>query len=136
MMNKSVIMQKNTFGIVIAFISILMSSCKKFIAIDPPKKQLTSETVFESDVTAEATIIDLYAKFSNQSYFAAGGNVRSFSSNLCFLSDEAIYWGSATAAVAEFSTSNILPTNTYVSSIWGAQGYSFIYTTNATIEGL
>ncbi len=113
---------------------VALNSCKKLIEVDSPVKQLASTIVFNSDGTAEATIIDVYGKFGSQSYFG-GGWTYSVTYYGTTLADEMNYYGYNQGGAYEFFQGATLANNGAVASFWNAC-YSFIYSVNATMEGL
>lgn len=121
-------------GLFLLVLCLTLNSCKKLIAIDPPSKQLSSTTVFSSDGTAEATIIDVYAKFGSQSYFGGGWNT-SLTYYGTLLADEMNYYSYTSGSTYEFFQGTTVANNGAASSFWNTC-YSFIYSVNATLEGL
>lgn len=107
---------------------IIHQSCEELIEVDNPQTQLISETVFEDDLTASASIAGLYSQLT----FESGG----FSSITFLASMSADEIMSLTNPEdMQFFENSILPTNSKVGSIWQSS-YRNIYLTNVIIEGL
>jgi hypothetical protein len=125
---------------IISVITLLVtiSSCDDFVKIDPPRTALTRSTVFESDATAEAAILDIYVQLRGAGSFA-GGSLGSISFLMSLLSDEQInYITGSPISVAEnqqFNDNALLANNSKVLSLW-SDLYKCIYKANAIIEGL
>ena len=70
-------------------ILIITVSCKKFVEIEPPRTDLIRTTVFESNNTADAAVLDIYRSMASLQGFGSGSN-----NSVSFLSalsaDEAI----------------------------------------------
>jgi hypothetical protein len=117
---------------VIVLIILLLSfiSCKKFVDVSPPKNSLTTETVFNDDLTATAAISSIYTSLSSGS-----GGLSSITFLGGILADEATAF-SSDLNTQQFFTNNILPSNLRVSGFWGSGGYTYIYRANAVLEGL
>lgn len=122
--------KKNISVIVLIVLLLSFFSCKKFVNVDPPKNSLTTETVFNDDLTATAAVSSIYTSLSSGS-----GGLSSITYLGGILADEATLF-SSNANTQQFFANNILPSNTLVSGFWGSGGYSYIYRTNAILEGL
>lgn len=120
---------------IIAFALIIFaSSCKKFIAIEPPKTDLVRSTVFSNDATAVAAVIDLYSYSLNPVAYSSGGSMSL--SYLGGLSADELDIYSTISETEDFSTNNLTPINgTIRNSFWGFC-YQQIYRANAIIEGV
>src|SRR2546423_3981006 len=128
--------QSNLYYKLLLCIALLaVCSCKKFLAIDPPKTQIVSATVFTNDATATSAINGIYSSMvSATSGFASGGNP-----SITLLSglsaDEFINY-SSTPDIGSFATNGLTPLNSYVDNYLWRQGYQLLFSTNSVIEGL
>ena len=105
---------------------IMLTACKKFIEVDPPRTRLTKSTVFENDETAKSVLADVYSKVH-------GHNLIGISWFAALSADEV-----NTANFAEYEQFNqnlISPLNNQLLEEWNG-GYTAIYAANALIEGL
>jgi hypothetical protein len=110
---------------------IIAISCKKFVDIDPPTTQVVSETVFNSDATATATILGIYSEMMNSSQQFSAGHITLFAG---LSADELYYYTPGTND--EFTMNQISISNpTNASSFW-QRCYKYIYTANLCIEGI
>lgn len=116
---------------------VLLGSCEEFIQIDPPRTDLISETVFASEETAEAAMLDIYYQMRVGGPFSGSLNSISFITSLS--SDEQLsYYRSSptsTAEMKQFNDNALLPNNTFVLRLWSDM-YKLIYRANAILEGL
>jgi len=105
--------------------------CKKFVEVPPPDNQLVSENAFSDDRTADATMAGLYSIMNAYNY--QFGNVLS-SFMPAFGADE-FYYAFSNTNFDEFKNDALTADNSYVNTFWESS-YSFIYHTNAVIEGI
>lgn len=123
--------RKNNLYFVFIFSFLLpFLSCKKFVNVSPPVNSLTTETVFNNDITATAALSWVYTSLSSGS-----GSLSSITYLGGILADEATAF-SSNIDIQQFFTNNILSSNTNVSGFWGSSGYTYIYRVNAVLEGL
>lgn len=108
---------------------ICTAGCRKFIDVGLPGTELSSEAVFDKEVTAKAVVAALYVKVQglaghNQGWTVFGG----------FTADE------ANAAQdyldgRQMNNNEIVPTNGIMSTLW-TEYYNYIYQANVIIEGV
>src|SRR5437879_4512195 len=110
-------------------LAVLFSSCEDFLNVKP-QTELVASSVFDSDLTASATMASIYTKLS-----AGSGSLTSITFLGPLLADESALF-STDQATQEFAINNITPVNSLASGFWGNSGYSLIYQANAVIEGL
>ncbi len=118
---------KNLLFIIILF---SVTSCKKFVSLDPPQNQLISRTVFERDETAIAALSGLYGSIMRSDY-PISYNIANFTG---LYSDELDLKSTNTGLRTLYQNalqSQDAPTN----NLW-TRGYNFIYQANGVIEGL
>ncbi|MGY0039312.1 RagB/SusD family nutrient uptake outer membrane protein [Pedobacter sp. NJ-S-72] len=114
---------------IILIILFTNSACKKFIEIDLPKDELTTEKVFADSADANAALVGIYARMHSGLTFGSG--LLTIYPGMS--SDELLQ--TASDDNRQFYSNTLLPTNSTVGGIWSA-GYSYIYTQNACIEGV
>lgn len=105
-------------------------SCEDFVAIDPPKSELVSETVYANDENATAAIRGIYRELARIG-FAHGG--LSSVTILGGLSADELDAYSSEGLV--FYTNELLSEDSNVFSNWQSM-YQAIYRANAVLEGL
>lgn len=111
-------------------INITLSSCKKFIKIEPPKNSLVPATVFQSGDLATAAVLGIYQQMA-ASGFASGNNLSI--STICGLTaDEFVGYGNTHPL---FYENQVVPENGTIAAIWAAM-YKRVYDANAILEGL
>lgn len=108
--------------------SQLLSSCKKFLEIDPPKTSLVNETIFNNDAQATAALTSIYATMAASSY-ASGSSSVSFFGGLS--SDELIGYGTYLPVYEN----QLYPEFTTYASLYSGP-YKSIYTANSVLDGL
>jgi starch-binding outer membrane protein, SusD/RagB family len=112
---------------------IAIVSCKKFVEIDPPRTDLIKSTVFTSDATANAAVLDIFYGMM-RSGFASGAS-RSISLLASYSSDEQIEYSVGGNFTTEYYKNSLTPKNDANNSSWNTL-YSWIYKANAILEGL
>lgn len=127
-------MKHVVYILIVALVTLLNCSCKKFITIDPPKTELVKTTVFSDDKTVTAAISAVYTRMVLSVAF--NGGFSSIQVLNGFSADEYTWYpGGGFILGKEFYENSIVPTNTNVLNIWG-ESYNLIYQVNAIIEGL
>ena len=123
--------QINSIYIVIVVASIAASSsCKKFVQTDPPKSQLTQNTVFTSDALINGSLNGIYANMESSSNYS-GGDV----AGLTYLGGESSDDFLSASTNDAFYTNNLLPNDYHVLNFWSTP-YQDIYRANAVLDGL
>lgn len=117
-----------------SIVSIFLLSCKKLVEVGHPRTDLITTTVFASDATANAAILDIYFSLKNNS-FANGSNYGvSFLNSLA--ADDIIHYQDYEAELyQQFNDNTLQPENSILALIW-TQTYELIYKCNAALEGL
>lgn len=114
------------------FLLLLFCSCKKFLSIDPPPNQATTDKVFLSDAMATAAVNGIYSEMMNSSaQFSASGIT--LYAGMC--ADELITY--SPGSNDPFINNDIIETvhpviETY---FWNA-AYKYIYSANLSYEKL
>ncbi|MBT1701042.1 RagB/SusD family nutrient uptake outer membrane protein [Fulvivirgaceae bacterium PWU4] len=115
-------------------ITFMGASCDEFVAIDPPKNQISGSTVFTNNSTVTSAISAIYIEMMSNSGFMSGG-----SSSLTVLagisSDELINF-QTNADYVGFSNNAILPKNSILKSQLWDTGYKYIFYANSILDGL
>lgn len=107
---------------------VLFSSCKQFLEIDPPSTKIDMTTAFASDAAAIALMTGVYVRIAQpySSYFM------SMTLNTGLSADELKSHG-ADSGTDSFYKNDLKATSF---SLYWAELYNYIYTTNQVIEGL
>lgn len=115
---------------VIFIVSALFSSCEKFVDIDSPISNLTTNTAFLTDVDIEANIAGLHSyNLLSSSYFDIYRHLYPG-----FSADEIGYYTSS-ATIDQFVANNILTSNTTSRYMW-SEPYKSIYQSNLMLSQL
>jgi hypothetical protein len=124
---------KNLNKINIGFLlMILCISCDSFVEVNQPNAQLTSEAVFQDFTTANAAMLEVYAKMRDGS-FISGASIGS-GITLGFYADEMIRYGNDDNNTSMVFNNTLLPSTSTVLQNWN-RSYQQIYGVNAVIEG-
>lgn len=124
-------MKANIYIPLVALLSLSVS-CKKFVDIDPPRTELSSQSLFVNDKTATSAMVSIYSDMNSYNYFYAN-LLTMFMGGMC--SDEFTYALTSTAEFEEFKNNNVLSTNRFVGQLW-SEPYTYNYRANAVIEGV
>ncbi|MBN8837182.1 MAG: RagB/SusD family nutrient uptake outer membrane protein [Sphingobacteriia bacterium] len=115
-----------TFSIQI-LLFFCITSCKKFVDIEPPPTTLIPASVYNNDATAIAALSSIYTKF-------ASNQTSSFSLYPGYSADEFLNTSTNTNNV-QFYTNGLLSTTGTVATLWNG-AYTYIYQANAVLDGL
>lgn len=106
-------------------------SCNKFLEVDDPTDQLTTDFVYSDSATAEATLIGLYANISRVTDLPLNG----FNTLLPSLSADELYRSVANATYDEFTTNSITINNSTNNNNWNVL-YTQLYHANSILDNL
>ncbi len=117
----------------IAVALVVLAGCRRFVEIPPPQNQLVSSNVFTNDQSATAAVVGLYSQMMND---LGGFALNNGGIGICtgLTGDEFVNYSSLSDQAQLFQNS-IQPNNSFMPSLWN-NGYNYIYTCNAIIEGL
>ncbi|WP_417445286.1 RagB/SusD family nutrient uptake outer membrane protein [Joostella sp.] len=121
------------FSIKILVIQIMLlaslNSCSEFVAVDPPKNILVSETVFKDAATVESALANIYYTLRNQGMVSYN-----ISADMGIYADELDYYSSNADKLSIYLHS-MTPINSRASYYW-TNTYALIYAANDILEGL
>lgn len=130
-------MQAVTFGFQKIAILILMATaivgCEDFLEVDLPNSQLNSPFVFENATTANAAIVDIYAKIRDNGLIS--GNSFGLSASMGVYTDELDFYGPPTSSLNALYLNTVQP-NTAIMEQWWNNSYNQIYAANLIIKGV
>lgn len=123
----------NYIGIttIICIIVLAGTSCKKFVTVDPPNNQLTTETVFSDSTNASRAITGIYMSMIEATLGIGSGAITLYPG----LSADELAVPADNATAREFFDNKILPLNESNYGLWSG-AYELIYKANACIEGI
>ena len=104
-------------------------SCKKFVEIPPPKNELTGESVFNNDLSANSAMVGIYSNMMRKDFGFFNIGITLFSG----LSSDEFINQLPNSYQGEFFTNALLPTNDAINALW-AEGYKTIYAVNTILE--
>ncbi|WP_346317655.1 RagB/SusD family nutrient uptake outer membrane protein [Chitinophaga sp. YIM B06452] len=107
------------------------ASCSKYVDTPVPKTELASQLVFTDDKTSTAAVVGLYVDMNGFNYQFAN----SLMNYLSAMHADDLYYFSTFENYDVFRQVRLLPASNYVNAYW-ASVYSYIYHTNACIEGI
>jgi hypothetical protein len=107
--------------------TIFCSGCDKYLTLDPPVDQLTTELVFNNDDAVKSTITGIYGRMILSDF--ASGSASSITNWAALSADELINYSNTNTPfyTNALASGNIGPWN---------QSYQMIYTANAILEGI
>lgn len=111
----------------------LTAGCDSFTDVDLPSSQLTAKDVFEDKTTANAAMVDIYAKIRDHGLLT--GYPSGISSQLGLYADELLFFGISGSSQSNFYTNVLLASDTEISELW-TSSYNQIYAANAIIDGV
>jgi hypothetical protein len=112
---------------------LLTVGCDSFTDVDLPSSQLTAKDVFQDKATANATMVDIYAKIRDHGLLT--GYPSGISSELGLYADELMFYGISSSGHSNFYSNSLLPSDSAISELW-ISSYNQIYSANAIIEGV
>ncbi len=128
-------MKNNLFVLLLTGCLFILSSCKSFLEVDPPKTQIEGDLIFNDDISASSAMAGVYRElYDGAASFAGGTNLGLVS--LAGLSSDELYNYPATDPLAfQFEQNSLTADNTNILSLWTSM-YKSIYQANAMLEGL
>lgn len=108
----------------------LLPACEDFVQIDPPRTDLVKTTVFSSDATAEAAMVDVYYELSTDGFISGG--TTSITYITTYSSDEQINYS---ITHQTFDENELVPDNPFILTMWSSM-YKSIFKANAILEGV
>jgi hypothetical protein len=127
-------MEANKLVFAIYFILLfLIMGCDSFTDVDLPSSQLTAKDVFQDKTTANAAMVDIYAKIRDHGLLT--GYPTGISSELGLYSDELMFYGISGTGQYNFYTNSLLASDLEIADLW-TSSYNQIYSANAVIEGV
>ena len=106
--------------------------CEDLIEVNPPKAQLITTAVFENAGTANAAIVDIYARMRDSGL--TSGTINGLTYLLGNYSDELEYHSSNIDVLSLYNHTHVA-SNASIARIWNT-AYGQIYAANSIIEGL
>lgn len=120
-------------AITASVLCLSLAGCEQFLEVELPASQLNTPFVFESYATANAAMVDIYAKMRDNGLLS--GNSSGMGASLGAYADELQYFGNPTSSLHFFYANTLLPT-TGTLEIWWNSSYNQIYAANAVYNGV
>lgn len=111
----------------------IINGCDSFVEVDLPKSQLTTTAIFENYETANAALINIYAKIRDTGPLT--GTNTGLTNQLGNYTDEIIAYGNPSNPGMQFYNNAVLPSSSIISGYWNTS-YNQIYAANSLMEGL
>lgn len=111
---------------------LTLSSCKKFVQIEPAPNLINSPEVFTNDKTALSAASGVYAQLRGSTLIMTNGGLSLFTA----LSSDELNLTSTNATYDPFWKDSIPSNNSSIQSNFWSSAYLNIYKTNSVIEGL
>ncbi|SHM93317.1 RagB/SusD family nutrient uptake outer membrane protein [Mucilaginibacter sp. OK098] len=114
------------------FSVLTMQACKKYLEIQPPKNQLTTDKIFADSASANSAIAGIYVNmYQSLSLNLASGGLTLYPG----LSGDEMAQSATDVNISQLFNNQINPNNTINASLW-TSAYKFVYDVNACIEGI
>jgi hypothetical protein len=114
---------------------IIQCSCKKFVQINPPTTQITGQTVYSNNTSAEAVMTGLYDNMVASTGLTSGGNSIGFFMGLA--ADELTNYAPRSITQVQFYENALTSYSNNASNYYfWTELYADIYVTNAVLAGL
>lgn len=115
-------------------VTLFHFSCTKLVEVDAPRTDLVTASVFSSNSTANAAVLDIYFNLINSSMISGSTYGISFLGSL--YADDIIHYQNYQAAeYQQFNDNNLQAGNSMIASLW-TRVYRIIYKCNSALEGL
>lgn len=126
-------MKQRLFLLLVPIFLLISQSCKKMIAIDPPKNQLVTEIIFKDSADATGAVVGIYIRImtSITQFNICSGALTAYTA---VASDE-MYPNTTNPSLQQFYNNSVSTDNDLNGSLWQF-AYQIIYQANACIEGL
>jgi starch-binding outer membrane protein, SusD/RagB family len=108
-------------------------SCDDFLEVDLPTSQLNTPFVFENYATANAAMVDIYAKIRDNGIIS--GNNMGMGASLGAYTDELDFFGQPTLSLNFFFSNTVLPTTATIETWWN-NSFNNIYAANTIYESV
>ncbi|MGS2762143.1 RagB/SusD family nutrient uptake outer membrane protein [Sinomicrobium sp. M5D2P9] len=113
---------------------LIILSCSDFVAIEPPRNEITTETVFTDDASAISAMSGIYSAMSEPGGFISG-TAESIAVLGGLSSDEFIHLSTNLSRDQFFHNAILSDNNMLLNAVW-QPAYTFIYYCNSLLEGL
>lgn len=117
--------------VLVAMFGLLGIGCDDFVAIDPPKDELVTASVFTDDGSATAVVLGMYSQMISSLGFA-GGYYNSVTVTSGLLADELFSFRPPDA----FYENELTPDNQAIDIHLWNEAYKYVYTCNVLLEKL
>jgi len=107
----------------------IITSCQKFLDIDPPENKLTSTNIFKDDLAAIAVVAGIHTSLRDNNLFTGGQSI----TVLCALSADEIDLLPGFAEYQRYIYQNAITVN---SAPFWLTTYSKLFTVNAALDGV
>ena len=118
--------------LLVLMVILSLSCCSEFVEVPLPNSQLTGTTVFESELTANAAMAQIYAQLRDGGILSGlptGASVR-----MGLYADELQDYTNSTISLPIYNNA-LTADNATVASLW-TSSYSQIYNANSVIQGV
>lgn len=116
---------------IILFLTLF--GCDEFLEVDLPTSQLNTPFVFENYATANAAMVDIYAKIRDNGIIS--GNNMGMGASLGAYTDELDFFGPPSSSLNFFFSNTVLPTTSTIETWWNTS-FNNIYAANTVYKGV
>ncbi|MBO0353545.1 RagB/SusD family nutrient uptake outer membrane protein [Muricauda ruestringensis] len=123
--------QKYGLWVLPLLLMVVFFACSDFVDIEPPRNEIIRETVFTDDASATSAVMGIYSEMANPNNGFINGTSSSVYVLCGFSGDEFI-----PNSTNVFFNNTILADNATVLNFLWKPAYSYIYYSNAVLEGI
>jgi hypothetical protein len=120
----------------VASLFMVITGCRKALAVDQPINEITTTQVFSSDQVATSAMDGIYGSMMNGSYVSGVGYSNGFTTIWCGASADELLFYSVSTLNNQFENNQLQSSNNLVNLGLWEQPFTIIYSANAMIEGL
>lgn len=130
---KTIYKKLGTLTVLLVLI-IFISGCKKFVIVDTPITQVSTESAFKSDASAEAVITGIYAQMANG--YITGYQLAGTSYYAELSADNLVINPAGRTDLSPWYQNALEPAYATISGVYWKKVYTEMYTINGSIEAL
>lgn len=112
---------------------LALFGCNEFLEVDLPTSQVNTPFIFENYATANAAMVDIYAKIRDNGIIS--GNNMGMGASLGTYTDELDFFGPPSSSLNFFFSNTVLPTTATIESWWN-NSFNNIYAANTVYTGV
>lgn len=121
---------KRSITIISLIIAVVISSCEKYLAVDPPIDKLATNTVFADSASAALAMVGTYGRIMSSNSGFVG-----VQSRWAGLSADELGYSQSADDIIQFRDNNMQLDNNSLNALW-VNLYTHVYQVNSVMEGV